>query len=257
MAAAGCSSSHPINLGDHKDDHEDKRQRTAQSPFEARKDARRLLLDQEVPFEHACRHVDMITGGYKQQEDAVLNMIKTLTTNGENPFWVGIAGNGVNGVKQRWDSKYKPAAFQRIALVYKTESNKFHAALEKRLVKSLVDLGCSGLQNKVGGGGGKVGAKGPWHVYVAWDDDGSGAAAPPVDDSDDGRDTVGDSGDKEDEEDEEMDKDKAAHQLAEFSGVEFELAREVVEGSCRGGPCMRCHQEAALDFLLNMQSRKP
>ena len=103
------------------------------------------------------------TGGWSAESSTVKRCISQLTRNAAS-CWIGIASNGRDGCRARWNSKYKGLGMSNMAAVYTTTSDHFRKALEEELI----DYYGSRLDNMVGGGGGGSGTP-PYTVYVAWD----------------------------------------------------------------------------------------
>eukprot|EP00030_Apusomonadida_sp_AF-17_P003788 a367441_4.p3 GENE.a367441_4~~a367441_4.p3 ORF type:complete len:136 (-),score=21.49 a367441_4:13-378(-) len=116
-----------------------------------------------VPFDEAFRSdIAAEHGGWRDVLSSVRRKVSALTT-GHDRMWIGIASNEVDGLRARWNAKYRDLGMRSIAAVYITGSDAFR----KNLEADLVDFYEAELDNEVGGGGGPVGAP-PYTVYVAW-----------------------------------------------------------------------------------------
>ena len=102
------------------------------------------------------------TGGWKDSLTTVKKKISKMTS-GSDGMWIGIASNGVDGARARWNAKYKGLGMRYMAIAYSTSSDHFRKEMES----DLVDFYGEQLDNKVDGGGGGHGSA-PYVVYVAW-----------------------------------------------------------------------------------------
>jgi hypothetical protein len=117
----------------------------------------------ETRFDDAFRDdVEYITGGWRVSADDVRRKVDRLTKDAR-AMWVGIASSGDDGVRARWNGKYKALGMTSIAVVYSTDSDHFRREIERDLVDEFGDR----CDNRTGGGGGGVGVP-PYSVYVAW-----------------------------------------------------------------------------------------
>jgi hypothetical protein len=105
-----------------------------------------------------------ITGGWDQSFSKVRTKFRKYTNGGTN-LWIGIASNGVDGCKTRWNSKYKPKGLNNMMPLYETSSD----SLRKNMEKELADL-VQYLDNVASGGGGGKGSP-PYIVFAAWKED--------------------------------------------------------------------------------------
>lgn len=110
------------------------------------------------------------TGGWRECQEFVCRKISALTR-GATGMWVGIASRGDNGVRDRWNAKYRELGMYYIAIVYEMGSDRFR----KQMEDSLIDFYRNNfarqdiMHNVVGGGGGPEGTP-PYSVYAAWRD---------------------------------------------------------------------------------------
>ena len=102
------------------------------------------------------------TGGYVQMSEEVKRRCSALTR-GSTAMWVGIASQGEQGMRGRWNSKYKALGLNRIVAIYETSSDSFRKGMEKELTRFYGGI----LDNVNAGGGGGIGSP-PYFVYVAW-----------------------------------------------------------------------------------------
>ena len=122
-----------------------------------------------VEFDQAYRSKqDPYSGGYVQASTQVKQCISALTKNGKaTAMWIGYTSSGVDGLRGRWNSKYKLIGMQQIAIVYVSETSiDFARNMEALLIEFYVDH----VDNLNAGGGGPVGQP-PYIVYVAWTED--------------------------------------------------------------------------------------
>jgi len=119
-------------------------------------------------FDSAFRHdVSPVSGGWSDSASTVRHVVSGLTR-GSRGMWIGIASQGVDGARGRWNAKYKALGMKHMAVVYQTSSDSFRKKMESDLTEfyGLVENG-GHLDNKCEGGGGGHGS-GPYVVYVAW-----------------------------------------------------------------------------------------
>jgi hypothetical protein len=117
-----------------------------------------------VDFNTAYRSdIDPFAGGWRLCASSVRRSISQLTSKQQRGMWVGIASNDVDGVRGRWNDKYKARGMERVAIVYKTSSDRFRKVMERDLTEYYGDR----LDNVNKGGGGRSGTP-PYVVYVAW-----------------------------------------------------------------------------------------
>jgi hypothetical protein len=108
------------------------------------------------------RDIEPVSGGWRAVNSTARRKIAGLVRGSRN-FWIGIASNGVDGVRARWNAKYKGLGMDSIAIVYETTSDSFRKNIEDDLIEFFEDS----CDNKVAGGGGGYGSA-PYAVYVAW-----------------------------------------------------------------------------------------
>ena len=104
------------------------------------------------------------TGGYIEVETALKQSISGFVRN-SNRFYIGKT-SGKNGLRARWNSKYKDDRMKHIAKIYTTTSIDFANNLESSLIQYYQND--PRLMNEVGGGGGDIGVS-PFIIYIAWD----------------------------------------------------------------------------------------
>ena len=95
-------------------------------------------------------------------QPTVRRSISALTRDARK-IWIGIASNGDEGCRDRWNQKYKGLGMRHMAAIYTTSSERFRRNMEDDLIEFYGDL----VENMVGGGGGPDGTP-PFTVYVAW-----------------------------------------------------------------------------------------
>ena len=106
--------------------------------------------------------IEPASGGWRAESSTVRRKVSALVRDSRN-FWIGIASNGIDGVRARWNAKYKGLGMDSIAIVYETTSDSFR----KNIEDDLIDFFQDSCDNKVAGGGGGHGSA-PYAVYVAW-----------------------------------------------------------------------------------------
>lgn len=118
-------------------------------------------------FDDALRaDVHPETGGWKESSTAVRKKISQLTS-GSKGMWIGIASNGTDGARGRWNVKYKDHHMRHMAIVYHTSSDHFRKEMEADLV-GFYGLKPKGYLDNVNEGGGGGHGSAPYVVYVAW-----------------------------------------------------------------------------------------
>ncbi len=121
------------------------------------------MLGAEKSFDDAFRHdIDPFSGGWRVAAPSVKRSISQLTRDASK-FWIGIASNGDEGCRTRWNAKYKGLGMKSIATVYRTDSDDFRRDMEDELI----DFYKEHCDNIARGGGGPRGTP-PYTVYVAW-----------------------------------------------------------------------------------------
>jgi hypothetical protein len=106
--------------------------------------------------------IDPETGGWKDSLTTVKKKISKMTSESDG-MWIGIASNGVDGARARWNAKYKGLGMRYMAIAYETSSDHFRKEMERDLCEFYGDY----VDNEKGGGGGGHGSA-PYVVYVAW-----------------------------------------------------------------------------------------
>ena len=114
-------------------------------------------------FDDAFRYdIDPFTGGWHEAQPSVRRSISGLIRQASR-VWIGIASNGDDGCRTRWNRKYKGLGMRHMAAVYRTSSEGFRRSMEADLIDFYEDF----VENCVGGGGGPDGTA-PFTVYVVW-----------------------------------------------------------------------------------------
>ena len=112
-------------------------------------------------FDSAFRYdIPPWTGGVQSISTSVRQSISQLTKNSNSRFWIGIASNGDDGCRARWNSKYKALGMKNMAAVYKTGSRK-------SMEQDLIYFYSEHVSNKGSGGEGGAGIP-PYQLYVVW-----------------------------------------------------------------------------------------
>lgn len=115
-------------------------------------------------FNTAFRYdIQPFSGGWHEARESVIRSIAGLTR-GAQHMWIGIASNGDDGCRARWNSKYKGLGMLHMAAVYDTSSENFRRHMESDLIDF---FGLDYLDNEKAGGGGPFGTP-PYTVYVVW-----------------------------------------------------------------------------------------
>ena len=131
-----------------------------------------VMTYDEVTFSKALQNNEdckPITGhfGKNGTNDSVTDLVDKKAS-GAKAMWIGYA-SGDNGVRGRWNSKYKGLAMEKILVVYSTSSVVSAKNMEDFLITSYPNL----VQNQNAGGGGADGLNFQYYVYVAWTENSS------------------------------------------------------------------------------------
>lgn len=102
-------------------------------------------------------HYDFYTGTPRQIADALKELVDEYTQDGQFDFKIGITNDPEARYRAAYQDKY-----DFMIVIYKSSSHENVKAVEKELIND--NLGFS--DNKVGGGGGPVGASGPYYTYI-------------------------------------------------------------------------------------------
>lgn len=109
-------------------------------------------------FEDAYIVSKTIKGEYDQSTVAkvIRNIEKSIDTN--DKVWVGMSGDGDQGLRKRWNSKYRDG-FNALIVVYETSNIEDCRNMERALI---AELGKDKIFNKSKGGEGNTGKKQPF-----------------------------------------------------------------------------------------------
>eukprot|EP01040_Poterioochromonas_malhamensis_P009280 gene9280-10072_t len=117
----------------------------------------------KIAFDDAYRYdIEPSSGGWREATEQVKRKVSALTR-GYHSMWIGITSGGVDGVRERWNNKYKRLGMAHVAAVYETSSDNFRRNMETELINFYKDH----VDNERDGGGGSNGSP-PYVVYVAW-----------------------------------------------------------------------------------------
>ncbi|KAL0205520.1 hypothetical protein P9112_000827 [Eukaryota sp. TZLM1-RC] len=107
------------------------------------------------------------TGGYLQVYEKLSPSLRAyVRRNAVENWFVGITSNGKEGLRARWNGKYKKRDFHKIIWLYSTGSQDFARRLETKLVQGFEHY--TTIDNERGGGGGNNSRKPPYVVYCAY-----------------------------------------------------------------------------------------
>ncbi|KAL0231829.1 hypothetical protein GEMRC1_011233 [Eukaryota sp. GEM-RC1] len=116
-----------------------------------------------MDFSSAYRSkIEPSTGGYLQVFEQLKGSIRGyIRRNSAKHWFVGITSGGANGLRTRWNGKYKALGYTHIICVYSTGSQAFSKNLEAKLVEHFNHY--DSLDNKRGRRSWK--ANGKWPVF--------------------------------------------------------------------------------------------
>jgi hypothetical protein len=80
-------------------------------------------------------------------------------------FWIGIASRGEEGVRARWNSKYRPMGMSHLDILMTSDNRSAIIEAEKLLIQKLNFDPC--LAN-INAGGGGLAMEGPYCLYYAY-----------------------------------------------------------------------------------------
>eukprot|EP00731_Ephydatia_muelleri_P006213 Em0003g461a len=86
-----------------------------------------------IPFDNAYRSdVEPSRGHWNETATEMIQRIDDLLR-GSNNRWIGITSDGKEGIRRRWNAKYRELKMKHIAWVYSTDSDKYRQNAESDL----------------------------------------------------------------------------------------------------------------------------
>ena len=115
-------------------------------------------------YKDAKQKTKPTTGRVTSAKQKVQRKVSNLIKNG-SAFYIGKT-SGPDGLKNRWNEKYKKEGMMHISPVYQTTCNEYANEIERYLIEYFKKR--TECQNKVAGGGGNTNEQEQQFVYVAW-----------------------------------------------------------------------------------------
>lgn len=125
-----------------------------------------MLIAFVLPYQEEKKRDSRLTGWPSNVLPELMSLVRDKVQHpGVARFFIGIASNGDQGVRNRWNEKYRKRGYSEMCIVYSTSSDDHRKQIEKALVTALWDM--ERLDNEIGGGGGPASQNNQYSVYLA------------------------------------------------------------------------------------------